>query len=129
MKLQTQFNEMKLALMSDIQDRCQRVVETEIELDSLQEETGRTRANNGMGIRGKSTNNGSSTAAVAQQQQQQQSQDKIRALQKDSLDMTYEDSRFEKRPHHGARTTSSDPRAVPPAGHRKSKNIATLCTR
>lgn len=87
-ELQTQFNEMKSALMSDIQDRCQRVVELEIELDSLQDKNRTlTRANNSMGIGGKSTNNGSSTAAVAQQQQQQQqSQDKIRALQKD-LDM------------------------------------------
>jgi kinesin family protein 5 len=85
-ELQTEFDEMKSALMSDIQDRCQRVVELEIELDLLQDKNrSLARANNNIGLGGGSTNGSSSSAATAAQQQQQ-SQDKIRALQKD-LDM------------------------------------------
>lgn len=92
-ELQTQYDEMKSALMSDIQDRCQRVVELEIELDLLQDKNrslqrantvvGGTAAglvaNIGLGDGSTSSN----SASPINNNGAAQYQDKIHALQKD----------------------------------------------
>lgn len=92
-ELQTQFDEMKSALMSDIQDRCQRVVELEIELDLLQDKNrSLQRANTvvggtpaglvaSIGLGGGSTS--SNSISLTNNNGAAQYQDKIRALQKD----------------------------------------------